>query len=79
MKYTDCSYEMTPFLWKQVSVSTFLRYEYYNPAIFRNIPGTVRLNSIRTPDAEETILDSILDLYHEHIPQQVCIHSGCAV
>lgn len=64
-------YEMTAAHWKQVSISAFLRYEYYNPSIFRGLPAVVQQQAMRTPDAEETILDSILDLYYDHVPQQV--------
>jgi hypothetical protein len=62
---------MTSAHWKRVSVSAFLRYEYYHPSIFRGIPGVIHLQGVRTPDAEEAILDSIVDLYYDRIPPEV--------
>lgn len=62
---------MTEAHWKQVSVSSFLRYEYYNSSLFRGLPAIVHRHAMSTPDAEEAILDSILDLYYDHVPQQV--------
>jgi len=64
---------MTSSHWKQVSISAFLRYEYYNPAIFKGLPAVVQHQAMRTPDAEETILDSVLDLFYDHVPQQVLL------
>jgi hypothetical protein len=64
-------YDMTSAHWKRVSVSAFLRYEYYHPSIFRGIPGVVHRQGVCTPDAEEAILDSIVDLYYDRLPAEV--------
>lgn len=66
-----CRFDMTTAHWKRVSVSAFLRYEYYHPSIFRGIPGVVQRQGVRTPDAEEAILDSIVDLYYDRVPPEV--------
>ena len=71
MKITHCRHAVTDLMWRQVTVSAFLRYENYCPSLVNCVPAFVRYAAASTPDDEEDLLQAVLDLYCAGVPQAV--------
>jgi hypothetical protein len=49
-------------------VSSFLRYETYDPQLFVDTPGFVRLHAMASSEMEEAILESLIHVYQNPQP-----------
>ena len=58
-------------MWRQVAVSAFLRYETYDPELVATAPAVVRLQSLRTVEEEDALLEGVLWLYQSGVVPQV--------
>jgi len=63
--------EVTDALWRRVAVSAFLRFEHCAPTLLSHVPALVRFPAVATPDAEEALLQALLDLYRDGVTPEV--------